>query len=117
MRKDRRVKSERDFQQVFDHGKSMANRQFVVYTLSKSDQDHFRVGISVGKKIGHAVKRNRVKRLIRAAIQELSSNIKTGIDFIIIARQPVQDMAYHEILSSLKHVLNLSQVLLKSKSE
>lgn len=50
MRKSYRVKKEAEFQKVFTQGKSYANRQFVVYVLRKSDQLHFRVGISVGKK-------------------------------------------------------------------
>ena len=50
----------------------MANRGFVVYTLPKEKQKHFRVGISVGKKVGHtAVARNRLKRFIRATLTEL----------------------------------------------
>ena len=49
MRKAYRVKTEQDFQKVFQKGKSFANRKFVVYVLQK-DQPHFRVGLSVGKK-------------------------------------------------------------------
>ena len=65
MRKSDRVKKEAEFQTVFKQGKSVANRQFVVYMLEKPDQVHFRVGISVGKKVGNAVARNWVKRRIR----------------------------------------------------
>lgn len=112
MKKEYRVKSEVEFQHVFSSGKSMANKQFVIYTLSKPGQNHFRVGISVGKKIGNAVKRNKIKRLIRSSIQELSSSIKNEVDFIVIARQPTSEMNYQEILSSLKHVLSLSHLLI-----
>ncbi|MDO5457483.1 MAG: ribonuclease P protein component [Atopococcus tabaci] len=112
MRKEYRVKSEREFQDVFNSGKSMANKQFVIYTLTKPGQDHFRVGISVSKKMGNAVKRNKIKRLIRSSIQELSSSLKNDVDFIIIARQPTSTMNYQEVLSSLKHVLSLSHLFI-----
>ena len=71
MRKSYRVKSEKDFQQVFESGDSVANRAFVIYVVEKPENKHFRVGISVGKKVGHtAVARNRLKRYIRAVIDE-----------------------------------------------
>ena len=49
MRKNYRVKSEKDFNAIFKKGQSFANRKFVVYMLEK-EQKHFRVGISVSKK-------------------------------------------------------------------
>ncbi len=51
MRKNYRVKSEKDFNAIFKSGQSFANRKFVVYMLEK-EQKHFRVGISVSKKLG-----------------------------------------------------------------
>lgn len=110
MKKSYRVKSERDFQTVFHQGDSKANRQFVVYVLQKEDQAHFRVGLSVGKKIGNAVVRNQVKRFIRQAITNMSDDIRSDIDFIVIARYPTADMTLAEITSSLAHVFKLAQV-------
>ena len=52
MRKEYRIKKNKDFQVAFKKGKSVANRQFVIYTLKKPDQNHFRIGLSVSKKIG-----------------------------------------------------------------
>lgn len=51
MRKSYRVKKETEFQEVFEARQSVANRQFVLYKMEKPNQKHFRVGISVGKKI------------------------------------------------------------------
>ena len=55
MRKEYRVKKNKDFQEAFKKGKSVANRQFVIYTLKKPDQNHFRIGLSVSKKIGNTL--------------------------------------------------------------
>ncbi len=109
------MKSEKDFQRVFQEGNSKANRQFVIYKLPKEGQQHFRVGISVGKKIGNAVVRNQVKRRIRHALIELNKeySIKEELDFIVIARNPVRNMNFQEIKSSLAHVLSLSKILIK----
>lgn len=115
MRKAYRVKSEKDFQKVFQEGNSKANRQFVIYKLPKKGQKHFRVGISVGKKIGNAVIRNQIKRRIRHALMELDKEFSMidEIDFIIIARIPVRDMSFDEIKKSLLHVLSLSKILVR----
>lgn len=111
MRKAYRVKKESDFQKVFHHGKSTANRQFVLYVLDKKEQPHFRVGLSVGKKIGNAVIRNNVKRKIRQSLTELKPKLKTEKDFIVIARKPAANMSVKETKKSLIHVLKLAKML------
>ena len=114
MRKSYRVKKEQEFQRVFHHGNSVANRQFVVYQINKSNQAHFRVGISVSKKLGNAVTRNRLKRRIRHILMELDDQITQNADFIVIARSPIVQMSYQEMKSSMMHVLKLATLLPKN---
>ncbi|GEK05202.1 ribonuclease P protein component [Schleiferilactobacillus harbinensis] len=112
MRKSYRVKSEKDFQQVFDAGHSVANRHFVIYQLAKPGQKHFRVGISVGKKVGHtAVDRNRVKRYIRQSLYELKNELPQAMDFLVIARKGAKELDMAETKSNLVHVLTLARLL------
>ena len=111
MRKAYRVKKEREFQNVFHTGTSFANRKFVVYRLEKKDQPHFRVGLSVGKKVGNAVCRNEVKRKIRAAVYSVKEQIDPELDFIVIARPSVKGLTYDEIRSNLVHVLKLEKII------
>ena len=111
MRKSYRVKKEAEFQRVFTQGKSCANRQFVVYMIEKPEQVHFRVGISVGKKIGNAVARNWVKRRIRQSLTELKPQLKQDCDFIVIALPGVAWMEMAEVKDHLIHVLRLANVL------
>ncbi|GAA3343536.1 ribonuclease P protein component [Lysinibacillus sp. FSL M8-0216] len=113
MKKRQRVKKNDDFQKVFKKGKSFANRQFVVYFLSKEEQTEFRVGLSVSKKLGNAVKRNQIKRYIRHSILDLKDDLKTNMDYVIIARQPAATMDFHEVKQSLQHVLKIAKVLKK----
>ncbi|GHH98124.1 ribonuclease P protein component [Neobacillus kokaensis] len=114
MKKELRIKKNKDFQTVFQKGKSFANRQFVVYSLSKEDQDYFRIGLSVSKKIGNAVTRNRVKRYIRQSILELKDQLVPGNDYVIIARKPAAEMDFPAVKGSLTHVLKVGKVLKKN---
>ena len=111
MRKEYRVKKEYEFQRVFREGESVANRQLVLYVYPKPEQAHFRVGLSVGKKIGNAVERNQVKRYIRQALLELEPAIQSDIDFLLIARKDIQTKTFHEVKSSIIHVMNIAGIL------
>ncbi|MEC2075603.1 ribonuclease P protein component [Metabacillus fastidiosus] len=103
MNKKNRIKKNEDFQKIFKQGKSMANRQFVIYFLEREESE-LRIGLSVSKKIGNAVTRNRVKRLIRQVFLEEKERIANNKDFIIIARKPAAEMSYEEVKSSLNHL-------------
>lgn len=113
MKKELRIKKNKEFQEAFQKGHSFANRQFVVYALTKEDQDYFRIGLSVSKKIGNAVMRNQIKRYIRQAVFELSDQILKGNDYIVIARKPLAEMDFFEVKKSLTHVLKVGKVLKK----
>lgn len=106
MKKTYRVKKNLDFQAIFRRGKSVANRKFVVYSLERP-QKHFRVGLSVSKKLGNAVARNRIKRKMRHVLMELAPHLSND-DFVIIARKGVEDMDYRAVRRNLKHVLSLA---------
>ncbi|MCM3019878.1 ribonuclease P protein component [Priestia megaterium] len=117
MKKRYRIKKNDEFQTVFKKGKSVANRQFVLYVLDKPDQEHFRVGFSVGKKIGNAVTRNRVKRLAKQIMFEFTPYLKQDKDYIVIARQPAATMSYEEIKSSLQHVFKRGKLLTQRQND
>ncbi|WP_026691794.1 ribonuclease P protein component [Alteribacter aurantiacus] len=110
MKKRYRLKKNEDFQLVFKGGFSVANRQFVVYQRKTETNPHLRVGLSVSKKVGNAVTRNRVKRLIREVIRELEPQMKNR-DYVIIARKPTAEMDFHQVRKSLLHVLKLGKIV------
>lgn len=111
MKKEYRIKKNEEFQYVFRHGKSFANRQLVIYYIKKPNQEHFRVGISVGKKIGNAVTRNRIKRYLREAFQDVQPQINAAYDIVVIARNPAKNMGYAEIKRSLMHLLHKEKLI------
>lgn len=111
VKKEYRIKKNSEFQHAFKFGKSFANRQLVIYYVEREDQEHFRIGLSVGKKIGNAVTRNRIKRYLRQAFHELKDKITYPYDIVIIARHPTKNMQYKEIKKSLMHLLSREQLL------
>ncbi|WP_394189827.1 ribonuclease P protein component [Paenisporosarcina quisquiliarum] len=113
MNKHQRVKKNAEFQKIFKRGKSFANRQFVVYCFEKEGQEDFRIGLSVSKKIGNAVTRNRIKRYIRQAFLEMKDEVKPNIDYVIIARHQAATMDFHESKKSLQHVLKIAKMIQK----
>lgn len=110
MKKKYRIKKNEEFQKVFQKGHSFANRQFVIYVLDQPELQHFRVGFSVGKKIGNAVTRNRVKRLTRQVMFEIAPYLKQDKDYIVIARKPAAEMEYEEVKKSLQHVFKRAKL-------
>ena len=109
MKKNFRVKREKDFKEIFQYGTSFANRKFVVYQL-ENQQNHFRVGLSVSKKLGNAVTRNQIKRRIRHILLSVREHLADNVDFIVIARKGVENLDYAEMEKNLLHVLKLSKI-------
>lgn len=116
MKKAYRIKKEQEFQKVFKEGTSTANRQLVLYVYPKAEQVHFRVGLSVGKKIGNAVKRNRVKRFLRQALLELEAHIRPDVDFLLIARQDIYGKTFAQVKQSVIHVMKLANLFHDEKT-
>ena len=109
LRKSFRVKKEKDFNAIFKEGESVANRRFVIYRLANS-QEHFRVGLSVSKKLGNAVMRNQIKRRIRHILIDHRNELVDNVDFIVIARKGVENLDYAELEKNLLHVLRLAKI-------
>ena len=109
MKKNFRVKREKDFKAIFTDGTSLANRKFVVYQL-ENQKSHFRVGLSVSKKLGNAVTRNQIKRRIRHILLSAREQLADNVDFVVIARKGVEGLDYAEMEKNLLHVLKLSKI-------
>ena len=85
MKVQNRIKKYEEFQEVINEGKFLSIDSFNVY-FKQNSLNYARIGISIPKKSGNAVIRNRMKRQIRAAIAD-SFNLTLSVDLILIARK------------------------------
>ena len=104
------LKKNRDFQFVYQNGKSCANRYLVLYVL-RNDTHHNRLGISVSKKVGNSVVRHRLTRLIRESYRLNEEKFDDGLDMIVIARPGAKERTFFEIESALLHLAGKQKLL------
>ena len=102
MKKEFRVRKNEDFSRIIKKKQSMANPSFIIYYL-KNDLDHARIGISVSKKLGKAVIRNKIKRQVRMMLQQ-TINFDDNYDYIVIIRNKYLDLDFNSNLNELKYL-------------
>ncbi len=104
MKKINIVKSNEDFNNIIKNGKILKNKYYIIYYTNQS-RDIYRIGISIPKKIGKAVIRNKIKRQIRSILYNNKEKIKK-LDYIIIARNLILSLNYKEKEKELVDLLN-----------
>ena len=85
-RRQQRLSRRGDFQRVVRTSCSVADHRLVIY-VAANDRGCTRLGTSVGKRVGSAVKRNRVKRLIRESFRLLQHDLPVGLDLLVVSRR------------------------------
>ncbi len=96
--KRRRLSRSGEFDRVYRDGSSHATRYLVLYTFPRRDDgsDDVRLGVSVSRKVGGAVERNRVKRALREAFWKLAEHLPQRHDFVIVARAEITELIERE---------------------
>ena len=85
--KRRRLSRSAEFERVYRQGRSKGNRFLVLYAFPREeDDDGPRLGLSVGRRVGGAVDRSRVKRVLREAFWEEARRLPAGSDYVVVAR-------------------------------
>jgi ribonuclease P protein component len=89
--KRRRLSRSGEFDRVYRDGSSQATRYLVLYSFPRGDdeRDGARLGVSVSRKVGGAVERNKVKRTLREAFWELADRLPEQHDFVLVARPEI----------------------------
>jgi ribonuclease P protein component len=95
IRKEYRLKVNRDFGRVYRKGKFLSNRYFVIYYL-RHPGPAYRIGFSVSRKLGKAVRRNRSKRRLREICRRHAEIFPNGYDYVFIARTDFAALDFFE---------------------
>ncbi len=108
------IKLNRDFKRLYYKGGCIGSDIIVVYYKRNSHSCN-RLGITVGKKIGGAVVRNRIKRLIRESYRLSEENMYLGYDIVIVARSKCAEADFKAVNGSLKRILKKTGILKKEQ--
>ena len=109
----RRLSRSAEFERVYRQGRSKGNRFLVLYAFPReedasapaAEEEGPRLGLSVSRKVGGAVDRNRVKRVLREAFWEEAARLPTGSDYVVVARPDARGLAEREGMSGVRTAL------------
>lgn len=104
------LRKNNSFQAVYRTGKSYANRSMVLYVLP-NDGDNRKIGFAAGKRLGNAVIRNRVKRLLREAYRLNQHKLSAGFDLILVGRQAMVKSRYNNVARAFLDLCNKARIL------
>ncbi len=106
--KRRRLSRSAEFERVYRQGRSKGNRFLVLYAFPRDDQDADggpRLGLSVSRRVGGAVERSRVKRVLREAFWQEAERLPDGSDYVVVARPEARALAEREGTPGIRRAL------------
>ena len=105
MIKTQSVNENHRFRALYGRGKNKAGKTMVVYVMKNRLGPVDRLGITVSKKLGHAVTRNRIRRRIREAYRLHEQEIKSGYDIVIVARHAAEHAPFEALMDEMMQLL------------
>lgn len=114
MEKEYRIKKNQEIEKIIQGKKSIGNRNYIIYVRQINETNHFRLGVSVSKKIGNAVVRNHEKRRIRQVFNEIKNDI-LPFDIFVIAKKDSLELTFLEMKEQVIILLSKINVLFKEE--
>lgn len=108
MNKEHILKSNIDFQRIIKNNKPCKYKDFIIY-IEKTNENNYHFGFSVGKKIGHAVTRNKIKRQLRSIISNM--DYENGFNCIIIVGSNILNKTYQQMSLDLNIILSNNNLI------
>ncbi len=105
-----RLRTNKDFKNVYKRGKNYWNRNLILY-VKNNGLENSRIGFSITKKVGNSVVRNKIRRRMKEVCRLNFDNIKVGYDIIFIPKKNVVDITYLELESAMLHLLKKGNLL------
>ncbi len=99
--KEERIRKRKDYQVVYQEGARIHSKSFVII-VSPSHRGIRRLGVTVSKKVGNSVKRNRIKRLVREFFRLNKDRLPGSADIVVIARKDISLLTYRAVLAELE---------------
>lgn len=106
----KKLKLSSDFRRIYGRGEAFVSPAFVAYAL-KNRTNNIRLGITVTKKIGGAVERNRAKRVLTAAFAEIVDKLPSGYDFVLVARTRLLKLKSNNVAALLEKDLRKAGII------
>jgi len=100
-----RLSRSAEFERVYRQGRSTANRHLVLYTFPNPSAERPRLGLSVSRKVGGAVERNRVKRMLRESFARVEAELRSDQDVVVVARPSAAELVEREGLAGVNAAL------------
>ena len=101
-----RLRRRREFVGVEKQGRKMSSSHFIVFAMKQENQNSAKLGITVSKRVGNAVTRNHVKRLVREVFRTNQAVLPAFMDTVVIAKARAKDIAFpvvaHELTRAWK---------------
>ncbi len=103
-----RLRRRKDFLACYQQGKAVAQAHLVMHVRPQPGGRRF--GFVVGKKVGKATVRNRVKRRLRAACRECLPHLPEGFDAVFVARKTAGEASYHQLLQEMRQLFQSARL-------